>query len=151
MVEFGAGGQLVHNEDPVTLAAEYPPAGEGQAGESSGAAGNGDDTQNGQPSTPAPIPAPSRSRRKRKPKGWFCPVCRQPYTSLLRISTTVPAKDDKPVSAGVGDAPGVNGAPTTPQSPGTQRRGMLAALTSVVRGDGGNGNGRATPRGEEAV
>ncbi|KAG8768073.1 hypothetical protein FRC20_000474, partial [Serendipita sp. 405] len=26
----------------------------------------------------------------RKAKGWFCPVCRQPYTSMLRITTTPP-------------------------------------------------------------
>jgi len=41
----------------------------------------------------APVVVPSNPRRKRKAKGWFCPVCRQPYTSLLRISATPPTKD----------------------------------------------------------
>ncbi|KAJ7512716.1 hypothetical protein B0H11DRAFT_2167887 [Mycena galericulata] len=47
--------------------------------------------------TPTPAPAPvtattpaTTTRRKRKAKGWFCPVCRQPYTSLLRITTAPP-------------------------------------------------------------
>lgn len=49
------------------------------------------------PPTPTVIAPPPQttttvtpSRRKRKPKGWFCPVCRQPYTSMLRITTNPP-------------------------------------------------------------
>lgn len=79
MVEFGAGGTLVHSEpDPP------PPAVTAPAGETTPADG-GNDTQAAAPAgdaaapptpaTPAP-PAPT-TRRKRKPKGWFCPVCRQ--------------------------------------------------------------------------
>jgi len=74
MIEFGAGGQL-------NQTTETPAAG-AEAG-AEGAAGTG-----GAP--PAPVPTPAPRQRKRKPKGWFCPVCRQPYTSLLRISTTPP-------------------------------------------------------------
>ncbi|THG94803.1 hypothetical protein EW145_g8074, partial [Phellinidium pouzarii] len=55
----------------------------------------------GEASAPAPTPAPApvpppMTRRKRKAKGWFCPVCRQPYASLLRITTAPPpsAKGD---------------------------------------------------------
>lgn len=94
MVEFGAGGTLVHSEpDPP------PPAVTAPGGEVTPANG-GNDTQAAAlvgdaavpptPATPAP-PAPT-TRRKRKPKGWFCPVCRQrksnsvlllPWDSLL--------------------------------------------------------------------
>jgi len=96
MVEFGAGGNIVHSEDTPA-----PTTG----GERDEAAAT---------ETPAPVPttAPQNLRRKRKAKGWFCPVCRQrehlliyldcvlpltfcgsAYTSLLRISTTPPTKD----------------------------------------------------------
>ncbi|KAI0261653.1 hypothetical protein BC834DRAFT_462584 [Gloeopeniophorella convolvens] len=49
------------------------------------------------PPTPSllPIaPVPVNQRRKRRAKGWHCPVCRQPYTSLLRITTTPPTAED---------------------------------------------------------
>jgi hypothetical protein len=74
MVEFGAGGNIIHTEE--TTAAI--PGGEASATEAT-----------------APVPASiaQNIRRKRKAKGWFCPVCRRPYTSLLRISTTPPTKD----------------------------------------------------------
>jgi len=39
-------------------------------------------------------PVPPNPRRKRRAKGWFCPVCRQPYTSLLRITTAPPTMED---------------------------------------------------------
>jgi len=42
---------------------------------------------------PSTAPAPQNPRRKRRAKGWSCPVCRQPYTSLLRITTTPPPMD----------------------------------------------------------
>ncbi|KAG1760768.1 hypothetical protein EDD22DRAFT_899683 [Suillus occidentalis] len=74
MVEFGAGGNIIHTEE--TTAATT--GGEASATEAT-----------------APVPASiaQNIRRKRKAKGWFCPVCRRPYTSLLRISTTPPTKD----------------------------------------------------------
>lgn len=28
----------------------------------------------------------SQRRRKRKPKGWYCPICRQPYSAMLRVA-----------------------------------------------------------------
>ncbi|KAF8578966.1 hypothetical protein K439DRAFT_1395053 [Ramaria rubella] len=140
MVEFGAGGQVVHAEDPptdVTTGNENGVAEGGEAanpGETSGAGAGG---ENGTAPVaaaapaptvaPAPVPAPSRPRRKRKAKGWFCPVCRQPYTSLLRISTTAPGKkllesDNIPVS--------VTG--TATPTAGGQRPGFLRAISNAA-------------------
>jgi len=115
MVEFGAGGTLQQpgaTEPAATPTVTVPPAAPIAADETQqqdegdtpgnevparAAAGaeasagtaqvNGAPTTAAVPTLPPPIPAP---RRKRKPKGWFCPVCRQPYTSLLRITTTPP-------------------------------------------------------------
>ncbi|EGN92855.1 hypothetical protein SERLA73DRAFT_190414 [Serpula lacrymans var. lacrymans S7.3] len=81
MVEFGAGGNIVHAEDTAAAA-------------SGGTDGNtADATAGGDSAPPSILPTTNQNRRKRKAKGWFCPVCRQPYTSLLRISTTPPAKE----------------------------------------------------------
>ncbi|KAI0312162.1 hypothetical protein OF83DRAFT_1176901 [Amylostereum chailletii] len=119
MVEFGAGGNIVHNEEATaaTEATTDPApaedsAGEGQAAmtsEGSPAVTSGTDadpqTSNAPPasggeaattvpSIPQITPVPAHSRRKRRAKGWFCPVCRQPYTSLLRITTTPPSQEE---------------------------------------------------------
>jgi len=84
MVEFGAGGNIVHAD-----ASETTPNGE--VVEPPAAAGaSGDPVVNA--ATPAP---PNQRNRKRKAKGWFCPMCRQPYTSLLRITTTPPSKEEE--------------------------------------------------------
>lgn len=85
MVEFGAGGTIVHNDD----ATNNSPATNSNGGES---ATNAAVAATSVPAS-APSSVPPNPRRKRKAKGWFCPVCRQPYTSLLRISTTPPTKD----------------------------------------------------------
>ncbi|EJD51232.1 hypothetical protein AURDEDRAFT_111846 [Auricularia subglabra TFB-10046 SS5] len=84
MVEFGAGGTLHQATDDAAADTTQP-----EQTATTSAAGDATVTPAVAPvTTPAP-------RRKRKPKGWFCPVCRQPYTSLLRITTTPP--DLKPV------------------------------------------------------
>ncbi|RDB27952.1 hypothetical protein Hypma_002293 [Hypsizygus marmoreus] len=85
MVEFGAGGNITQSEEPVAAGGDT-----GEAG-----AAEGTDGTPGDATTPAPAPTPPaaptpNTRRKRKAKGWFCPVCRQPYTSLLRITTHPP-------------------------------------------------------------
>ncbi|KZT34769.1 hypothetical protein SISSUDRAFT_991382, partial [Sistotremastrum suecicum HHB10207 ss-3] len=90
MVEFGAGGSLVHAD-----------SGEGATSTShtdapAGAGGEGGGGEGGSTATAAPTVTPTTTtthRRKRKAKGWYCPVCRQPYTSLLRITTVPPEKD----------------------------------------------------------
>lgn len=68
MVEFGAGGNIVHNETTngtATVGAE--------GGGGSGAANTSGATEGINP----PTVTPPNPRRKRKAKGWFCPVCRQ--------------------------------------------------------------------------
>ncbi|KAI0764588.1 hypothetical protein BD413DRAFT_168918 [Trametes elegans] len=96
MIEFGAGGTIVHNDGETTATGgETAPAEGGAEANTEGGAG----TATAADVTPAPAPpiptVQANPRRKRKAKGWFCPVCRQPYTSLLRITTTPPEKDDK--------------------------------------------------------
>ncbi|KAH9847448.1 hypothetical protein C2E23DRAFT_848506 [Lenzites betulinus] len=96
MIEFGAGGNIVQNESETTApGADAPPA-EAAPTEANaeGAAGTPPTEDAPAPATPTPA-VPANPRRKRKAKGWFCPVCRQPYTSLLRITTTPPEKDEK--------------------------------------------------------
>ncbi|KAF7325690.1 RING-type domain-containing protein [Mycena kentingensis (nom. inval.)] len=123
MVEFGAGGAIAAEETPAaapTTAAPEPanvPLPEDGASPASPTAADGtaahataDATTTpatpAVPATPAP-PIPTAPRRKRKAKGWFCPVCRQPYTSLLRITTSPPPTD----AGAAGTAPV---SPTTP-------------------------------------
>ncbi|KAJ7145194.1 hypothetical protein C8R43DRAFT_1013174 [Mycena crocata] len=79
--------------------------------------------------TPAPVPtpAPTAARRKRKAKGWFCPVCRQPYTSLLRITTAPP-----PVDA-------VAPMPNSPTSPGGNNEGAATGTNEGGNGEEGGG------------
>ncbi|CAA7269953.1 unnamed protein product [Cyclocybe aegerita] len=100
MVEFGAGGNITQSEVPVPGTAT--PGGGGE----DGAANNGATT----PATPAP--PTTNPRRKRKAKGWFCPVCRQPYTSMLRLTTSAPP----PAESKEGDGSGSED--ESPASPG---------------------------------
>ncbi|KAG8907635.1 hypothetical protein FRB99_003097 [Tulasnella sp. 403] len=87
MVEFGAGGALTHEVEPTGMTnATETTNGDGVTPIDGSAAEQG----NGVPNVTAP--STDRPRRKRKAKGWFCPVCRQPYTALLRITTTPPGK-----------------------------------------------------------
>ncbi|KAF9021019.1 hypothetical protein BDZ89DRAFT_957832 [Hymenopellis radicata] len=94
MVEFGAGGQITQAEEPVAVEEPAPTEGQNET-ETNNAAPPGETPQAA--STTSVTPAPAPTRRKRKAKGWFCPVCRQPYTSLLRITTTPPeeTKDEE--------------------------------------------------------
>jgi len=129
MVEFGAGGTIVQPEAEV-------PAAEGGDGAGAGASGaEGANAQAAGAGTAVAIPTTANTgpnnRRKRKAKGWFCPVCRQPYTSLLRITTSPPSKDGKDIdnrdstsSDGLELAVPATAASTTT----TTSRGALAAL-----------------------
>ncbi|KAF5368661.1 hypothetical protein D9757_010216 [Collybiopsis confluens] len=152
MVEFGAGGNI-------TQAAEEPAT----AGD---AAAEGNEGGGASGTTASAIPAPAQTRRKRKAKGWFCPVCRQPYTSLLRITTNPPPpsetkregdtnvgheeSDDDNDEADVADASTPSGlplpvtadAPASAQAQNTSETssGGLFSRPSFLRGLTGRGN-----------
>ncbi|KAF8882506.1 hypothetical protein CPB84DRAFT_1713539 [Gymnopilus junonius] len=78
MVEFGAGGNITQAVEPAT----------GDEGTANGGATGG---QTGGNAAAVPATPIANQRRKRKAKGWFCPVCRQPYTSMLRLTTIPPS------------------------------------------------------------
>lgn len=107
MIEFGAGGQIVQQNDPVPTTAPAAAA-DGDIGETAetpsetnAAAGEVDaepsvpaTTTPEAPQMPTPIPTvvpTTNNRRKRKAKGWFCPVCRQ-RTFLIHIEEVAAAK-----------------------------------------------------------
>ncbi|KAF9269580.1 hypothetical protein L218DRAFT_953202 [Marasmius fiardii PR-910] len=88
MVEFGAGGaitQATSGEEAANADGTTNNGGTEGAADGATAGGNTENTNAAGATTTTTNP-----RRKRKAKGWFCPVCRQPYTSLLRISTNPP-------------------------------------------------------------
>lgn len=96
MVEFGAGGRVARREEEtVTPAADvHQPSPGVIAGAIPSAV----------PATTIPPPHPPAPRRKKKAKGWYCPVCRQPYTSLLRLALP-PSKDGHSADGGVVEIP----------------------------------------------
>ena len=79
MIEFGAGGTIVHNESETNApGTEGGAAGEGAATEGATDAAPAAEGEGAAPAVPAPpVPTVQAPRRKRKAKGWFCPVCRQ--------------------------------------------------------------------------
>lgn len=92
MVEFGAGGKVARRDEG--------------AGEETGTAAGGAGTPSGGAAAAAPaVPVAGgtttggRERRKKKAKGWYCPVCRQPYTSLLRLALPDNAKPHRTPAA----------------------------------------------------
>ncbi|PCH35206.1 hypothetical protein WOLCODRAFT_139803 [Wolfiporia cocos MD-104 SS10] len=122
MIEFGAGGTIVHQESETNATAAM----DATAAEAAASTQGADGAPTGSEAN-APQPAP---RRKRKAKGWFCPVCRQPYTSMLRITTVPPSKEEDEKnrdSVSVEAAPQVEAQPTTPTTP--TLRGSLASMT----------------------
>jgi len=135
MVEFGAGGTIVQPE------AEVPAAG-GSEGAAAGGTEGADNTEaTGAGTVGAVIPTAANtglnSRRKRKAKGWFCPVCRQPYTSLLRITTSPPtSKEGKEIdNRDSTSSEGIEHAGVPAVSPTNTSRGPLASLRpSFLRG-----------------
>ncbi|WVR06274.1 hypothetical protein IAU60_003304 [Kwoniella sp. DSM 27419] len=89
MVEYGAGGKVARRDEGTGEAT-------GEGGDAAGATAG----VAGASATPAPQVAGGtttggRERRKKKVKGWYCPVCRQPYTSLLRLALP---ESDKPAT-----------------------------------------------------
>ncbi|KAG8693979.1 hypothetical protein FRC08_008773 [Ceratobasidium sp. 394] len=123
MITFGAG-------EGVSAPAESNAEATG-ANETNGTNGTG--TAPG-PNNPAPEPlspfqaAAAAGRRKRKAKGWFCPVCRQPYTSMLRISM-------QPLNVKPDDTPSTETASpaANEQDPQVQSKGPLGGVVSIAR------------------
>lgn len=90
MIEFGAGGNIVHNDPEPSTATAGEGSGNatsnGNEGENTNGESTNGETANGEgaaegsagptPQVVPPTPAEAR-RRKRRAKGWFCPVCRQ--------------------------------------------------------------------------
>lgn len=95
MVEFGAGGRVARREedDPANSSTTATGTGAGTNGATAGAT-NGTNGAAGAGGEVNVNVAPAPTRRKKKAKGWYCPVCRQPYTSLLRLALPQ-AKDEQ--------------------------------------------------------
>ncbi|CCM03288.1 uncharacterized protein FIBRA_05416 [Fibroporia radiculosa] len=138
MIEFGAGGTIVQQEEPSTIPATETPVAENAA--TTPAPNATSPSADGPPPSSeaaAPQPAP---RRKRKAKGWFCPVCRQPYTSMLRITTTPPSKDGMDKERDSMSETHVDVVPAMPAA-APAVRGSLASITrpGFLRGFGRSG------------
>jgi len=113
MVAFGAGGPIIQ------------PA-EGGVGLEAGLNEGGNPANPVMPGTAtASVPPTTNSRRKRRAKGWFCPVCRQPYTSMLRITTTPPFQSENKDNEGSGTED--EGSPTTNPNGTEGRSGLLGS------------------------
>ena len=98
MVEFGAGGKVARRDENVTTTTDDATATGTPTVVPGSAAATGSSVPNPAPS--GGTTTTGRERRKRKPKGWYCPVCRQPYTSLLRLA--LPSNDaTKPIDAAI--------------------------------------------------
>ncbi|TEB23341.1 hypothetical protein FA13DRAFT_1914505 [Coprinellus micaceus] len=114
MVEFGAGGNITQ---PEPTSASPAPAGALANGEEGGA-------NEGVAAVPTPggviTLTVNGARRKRKAKGWFCPVCRQPYSSLLRITTAPPTIESRELALDGDNAAG-----------GTNRNSVMDALPTL--------------------
>ncbi|QRW18910.1 Zinc finger, C3HC4 type (RING finger) protein [Rhizoctonia solani] len=124
MITFGAGEGV---SAPAPVADEATPPANTNTNQPPNGAPNTNTTP--EPLTPFQAAA-AAGRRKRKAKGWFCPVCRQPYTSLLRISmqplnvkpdgSTAPAEQVQQ--------------PTNETEQQMQSKGPLSGVVSMARG-----------------
>ncbi|KAJ6588879.1 hypothetical protein B0H19DRAFT_1206055 [Mycena capillaripes] len=152
--------EAVDGTSPVEGAEASPAEGEGATANASPVPAATTTTSPAAAATPAP--APMTTRRKRKAKGWFCPVCRQPYTSLLRITTAPPpagaavaAASASPVAPAVGGAGvganGGTGAGAGEEGGSGSGGGLLSGLRppAFLRGLSMRGE-RAAPRDVEA-
>ncbi|WVQ65881.1 uncharacterized protein L199_004059 [Kwoniella botswanensis] len=93
MVEYGAGGKVGRREDAENnTGADATPTGNGN-GAGAGGSGSGNNTT---AQVAGGTTTQGRERRKKKVKGWYCPVCRQPYTSLLRLALPESSAVDSP-------------------------------------------------------
>ncbi|KAG6865638.1 hypothetical protein C0991_000808 [Blastosporella zonata] len=128
MVEFGAGGNINQTAEaeaadptPDPAAPAAPPA-----------------TEDAAPAAAVPVTATApgpNARRKRKAKGWFCPVCRQPYTSLLRITTQAPPPQEQlDKEAAAEEAAAADAANAAGAAEGARGGGILGLTPAFLRG-----------------
>ena len=94
MVEFGAGGKVARREDAEDAAAAAPGGAPTSPTAATTGGANGATAAAAAPAVAAGTTTTGRDRRKKKAKGWYCPVCRQPYTSLLRLALPSSNKPD---------------------------------------------------------
>ncbi|CAE6420710.1 unnamed protein product [Rhizoctonia solani] len=135
MITFGAGEGVsapAPAPAPAPAAEETTPANaNANTNEPSAGAPNANANATPEPLTPFQAAA-ATGRRKRKAKGWFCPVCRQPYTSLLRISMQpLNVKPEEP-SAPAEQAQQQQPAAEPEQQ--MQSKGPLSGMVSMARG-----------------
>ncbi|WVN88751.1 uncharacterized protein L203_103964 [Cryptococcus depauperatus CBS 7841] len=91
MVEFGAGGKVARREDTTVGGDTETNADVSNSDTAAGSNGTVPQVAGGTTTT-------GRERRKKKVKGWYCPVCRQPYTSLLRLALPESLESSRPAS-----------------------------------------------------
>lgn len=127
MVEFGAGGAINQGSEtqPAPVPTATSPTGGAAEGQTDAAVPT--NAEGGAGGVATNIVNAMNTRRKRKAKGWFCPVCRQPYTSLLRLTTQPP-----PPGAAANPIPAVTG---------TAAEGAQAATSGDDANAEGSGNG----------
>ncbi|KAJ1311694.1 hypothetical protein OPQ81_010167 [Rhizoctonia solani] len=128
MITFGAGEGVSAPADP---AAEQTTT---SANANTNQPSTGTPNANANTTAPEPLTpfqaAAAAGRRKRKAKGWFCPVCRQPYTSLLRISMQ-PLNIKSEESSAPAEQTQQPAAETEQQM---QSKGPLSGMVSIARG-----------------
>ncbi|QRW04963.1 Zinc finger, C3HC4 type (RING finger) protein [Ceratobasidium sp. AG-Ba] len=123
MITFGAGEGV---SAPAAETNAEPTATNGTNGSNGAGAASTPNTSGPEPLTPFQAAAQA-GRRKRKAKGWFCPVCRQPYTSMLRISM-------QPLNMKPDDTTPDATSPTTNELEAQmQSKGPLSGMVSIAR------------------
>ncbi|KAL5641507.1 hypothetical protein ACGC1H_001853 [Rhizoctonia solani] len=143
MITFGAGEGV---SAPAPAADEATPASANTDPPSTGVP-NANTNATPEPLTPFQAAA-ATGRRKRKAKGWFCPVCRQPYTSLLRIS--MQPLNSKPEESSTPAEQAQQPAAETEQQ--MQSKGPLSGMVSMARGVlTRKQTGEVAPAGESAA
>lgn len=144
MVEFGAGGTITQPEENVGAT----PGGDDVEANANGDAGAGNANVDTIQESPITIAA---RRRKRRAKGWFCPVCRQPYTSLLRITTNPPPTNTLNTKPEAGSDPLTDDAPAESGTGGilSYRPGFLRQF-SMGRNANANNAQQDVERGQQA-
>ncbi|QRV90872.1 Zinc finger, C3HC4 type (RING finger) protein [Ceratobasidium sp. AG-Ba] len=123
MITFGAGEGV---SAPAAESNAEPTSTNGTNGTNGAGTASAPNNSGPEPLTPFQAAAQA-GRRKRKAKGWFCPVCRQPYTSMLRISM-------QPLNMKPDDTtPDATSPTNNEQEAQMQSKGPLSGMVSIAR------------------